>query len=140
MSFDPHLRRRLLASIAAGVAGFALNCFPLRLAGGTPLAFGEVFSLLIALTLGPSYGLLTAMLTELPMLVLCPGGGVLITHVLEACAVGILVRRRMLPLSASAMFWVLVGAPVIILFGHTREGVPPTSCGRSRARMSLTAC
>ncbi len=122
-NLDAGARRRLLASIAAGVAGFALNCFPLRLAGGTPLAFGEVFSLLIALTLGPWFGLLTALVTEMPMWVLCPGGGVFLTHVLEACAVGILVRRRMLPLSASAIFWVLVGAPVIILFGHTREGV-----------------
>jgi len=107
----------------AGLAGFALNCFPLRLPGGTPLAFGEVFSLLIALTLGPVFGVLTAVLTELPMWVLCPGGGVFLTHVLEACAVGILVRRRMLPLYASAMFWVLIGTPVIILFGHTRSGV-----------------
>ena len=122
------------------MAGFALNCFPLRLAGGTPLAFGEVFSLLIALTLGPWFGLLTAVLTELPMLVLCPGGGVLLTHLLEACAVGILVRRRMLPLSASAIFWVLVGLRLLSCSGTPGKESRPTSCTRSPARMFSTAC
>jgi len=44
-------------------------------------------------------------------------------HALEACGVGLLVRRRFLPLYASAMFWLLIGTPVIIFFGHPGAGI-----------------
>jgi signal transduction histidine kinase/ActR/RegA family two-component response regulator len=117
-------RRRILVTLAAGGAGFALNWYPLRLPGGTAMEFGDVFSLLIALTLGPGYAIVTAVLAEVPVWVLCPGSGVLLMHVLEAGAVGILAQRRFLPLYASAMFWVLVGTPMLLFFGHTRAGIP----------------
>jgi signal transduction histidine kinase/ActR/RegA family two-component response regulator len=116
--------RRVLASLAAGLAGFALNCFPLSLPGGAPLTFGEVFSLLVAVTLGPVFGLLTAVLAELPNGMHASGGGVILIHVLEAGAVGILVRRRVLPLYASAIFWLVLGAPLILAYGPARAGIP----------------
>ena len=120
---DPAARRRIFACLAAGLAGFALNCFPLPLPGGAPLTFGEVFSLLVALTLGPVYGILSAMLADLPISIHAFGIGVCLVHALEACAVGILARRRVLPLYASAMFWLLIGTPVIILGGGTGAGI-----------------
>ena len=86
------------------MAGFALNCFPMLLPGGAPMTFGEVFSLLIALTLGPVFGILTAVLAELPIWVHPIGSGAIFAHALEACVIGILVRRRVLPLYASAIF------------------------------------
>jgi signal transduction histidine kinase/ActR/RegA family two-component response regulator len=116
--------RRILASFAAGMAGMAVNCFPLILPGGAPLTFGEVFSLLVALTLGPVFGALTAILVEIPIWIHSYGSAVLVTHVLEACAVGFLVRRRILPLYASAMFWLLVATPLIVLTGHNHAGIP----------------
>jgi hypothetical protein len=99
------------------------------LPGGAPMTFGEVFSLLIALTLGPVFGILTAVLVELPIWVHAMGSGVIFTHALEACVIGILargtlVRRRILPMYASAMFWLLIGTPLVILFGHSRAGIP----------------
>jgi signal transduction histidine kinase/CheY-like chemotaxis protein len=87
------------------------------------MEFGDVFSLLIALTLGPGYAVLTAALAELPVWVLCPGSGVLLMHVLEAGGVGWLAQRRVLPLYASAMFWVVVGTPLLLFFGYTRAGI-----------------
>jgi two-component system, sensor histidine kinase len=101
-----------------------VNCFPLLLPGGATMTFGELFSLLVALTLGPAFGVLTAVLVELPRSLQAPGSGALLAHVLEAFAVGFLVRRRVLPLYASAMFWLLVGTPLAVVYGHTRAGIP----------------
>jgi signal transduction histidine kinase/ActR/RegA family two-component response regulator len=116
--------RRILASLAAGLAGLAVNCFPLILPGGAALTFGEVFSLLVALTLGPVFGALTAVIVEIPIWIHAVGSAVLVTHVMEACAVGLLVRRRVLPLYASAMFWLLVATPLIVFTGHAHAGIP----------------
>jgi signal transduction histidine kinase/ActR/RegA family two-component response regulator len=111
------------------MAGFALNCFPMLLPGGAPMTFGEVFSLLIALTLGPVFGILTAVVAELPIWIHAMGSGVILVHALEACVIGILTqgilfRRRILPLYASAMFWLLIGTPLVIMYGHSRAGIP----------------
>ena len=122
MFFQKH--RRILASLAAGLAGLTVNCFPLILPGGAPLTFGEVFSLLVALTLGPVFGALTAVIVEIPIWIHAVGSAVLVTHVMEACAVGLLVRRRVLPLYASAMFWLLVATPLIVFTGHAHAGIP----------------
>ena len=118
------VRRQILAVLAAGFVGFAFNSFPLILPGGAPVTFGEVLSLLIAITLGPVDGALTAIIVELPIWVHSLGGGVLFTHALEAYAVGILVRRRILPLYASAMFWLLIAGPLILFAGHAQAGIP----------------
>jgi two-component system, sensor histidine kinase len=120
--FEKH--RRILACVAAGLVGLAVNSFPLILPGGSPLTFGEVFSLLVALTLGPVFGALTAIVVELPTWVHSFGNGVLLTHTLEAIAVGMLVRRRVVPLYASAMFWLLIAAPMVLFWGHSRAGIP----------------
>jgi two-component system, sensor histidine kinase len=117
------VRRRILAGLAAGAAGFAINWFPLPVPGGAPLTFGEVFSLLVAVTLGPALGAMTALLVEIPIWVHSPGSAVILTHVLEAVAVGILVRRRMLPLYASALFWLLITMPLVMLHGHAQPGI-----------------
>jgi two-component system, sensor histidine kinase len=113
--------RRILACVAAGLVGLVVNRFPLILPGGAPLTFGEVFSLLVALTLGPVFGTLTAIVVEIQAF----GSGALYVHALEAFAVGMLVRRRVMPLYASVIFWVVVATPMMLFLGHTRAGIPP---------------
>ncbi len=122
--FDSTVRRRLLATLAAGVVGLTLNCFPVWLPGGAPLTFGEVFSLLIALTLGPVYGCLAALLVEIPVTMHSMGFGILLTHLEEAAIIGFLVRRRVLPVYAAALFWVLIPTPLLMLFGHASLRIP----------------
>ncbi len=114
----------MLASLAAGIAGLGVNCFPLILPGGAALTFGEVFSLLVAVTLGPVFGAFTAVVVESPTWIHSFGSGVLLTHALEAYAVGWMVRRRVMPLYSSAAFWLLVATPMILFLGHTRAGIP----------------
>jgi signal transduction histidine kinase/ActR/RegA family two-component response regulator len=117
-------RRRVLASIAAGVAGSAINWFPVDFPGGVHLTFGSIFSLIVALTLGPVYGALTALIAELPGLVHPFGATGVLVHVLEAVVVGILVRRRLLPLYAVALYWCLIGMPLTVAVQHTPLEIP----------------
>lgn len=118
------MRRPLLASIVVGAVGFAVNCFPVELTTGAHLAFGSIFSLLVALTLGPLFGALTAVLAELPALVHPFGAGAMLTHLAEAAVVGLLVRRRWVPLYAVAFYWCLIGIPLVIALQHTVLGIP----------------
>ncbi len=116
------VRRHLLASIAAGFAGMVVNCFPAEFPGGSHLTFGATFSLLVALLLGPAYAALTAALSELPAFVHAFGLEVFAIHLLEAVAVGLLVRRKILPLYAVALYWSLIGTPLFFFLQH-----PPAS-------------
>ena len=124
MSSYLHPRRRVLASIAAGVVGSAINWFPVDFPGGVHLTFGSIFSLIVALTLGPAYGALTALIAELPGLVHPFGATGVLVHVLEAVVVGILVRRRLLPLYAVALYWCLIGMPLTVAVQHTPLEIP----------------
>ncbi|MGA3190830.1 MAG: hypothetical protein ABSF22_27330, partial [Bryobacteraceae bacterium] len=121
---DPAIRRRTIASLAAGMIAFAINCVAIDFPGGAHLTFGSVISLVVALILGPGYGGLTAVFAGLPGLLHPYGAGGLLTHILEAIAVGFLVRRRMLSLYAAALYWCLIGTPIVIVLQHTWLGVP----------------
>ncbi len=124
LHLNPVSRRRIVASLAAGLVGFAINCFPIDFPGGAHLTFGSIVSLLVALTLGPVFGAITAILAGLPELLRPYGAGGVLTHILEAIAIGFLVRRRMLSLYAAALYWCLIGTPIVILLQHTRLGTP----------------
>ncbi len=122
--WNPSVRRRVLASVVAGLAGFAVNWFPLDFGGGSHLTLGGVFSLLVAILLGPVCGALTAILAEAPALAHAHAASSVLNHVLEAAALGILVRRRILPLYASILYWGLIGIPLILAFQNTKLGIP----------------
>ncbi len=134
------VRRQLMTSAGAGLAGFALNCFPVTFAGSTHLTLGGVCSLAIALTLGPVFGALTAFLAELPGLVHpAYGGSALLLHVLEAATVGFLVRRRVLPLFAIAIYWCIIGMPAMVALESTKIGIPVGSLWAVASKNVLNA-
>jgi two-component system, sensor histidine kinase len=112
--------RRIFACFAAGTLGFVLNCLPVDFPGAAHLTFGEIPSFLVALTLGPVYGALTALVAELPGI----GTGAVVAHVLEAIAVGLLVRRRMIPLYAVALYWCVIGTPLVAVIQQTCFQIP----------------
>lgn len=113
-------RRRLLASVIAGLAGLLLNCFTLDAFGGARVSFGGIVTLAVAMMLGPAYGALAAILAELPNIFLYHTRSSL--HVLEAIAVGWCVRRGVLPLVADAAFWCIVGVPAGLALNHAGLG------------------
>jgi signal transduction histidine kinase/ActR/RegA family two-component response regulator len=122
--WNASVRHRILASIVAGLAGFALNWFPLDFGGGSHLTLGGVFSLVVALLLGPALGALTATLAELPGLAHPDAAGSVLIHVIEAAAIGFLFRRKVLPLYAVILYWCFIGTPLLMAMEHTRLGLP----------------
>ncbi len=125
---DSVVRRRLLATLAAGVAALIVNLFTVDVLGGARMSLGGVFSLTVALTLGPWYGLITAILGQLPNVFHFHSAGGLLTHALEVVAVGWCARRRVSPLVADALYWCLAGIPIVLLLNHggfAFNGAPP---------------
>ncbi len=129
-----NLWHRLAATVAAGLAGAAVNLFTLDVFGGAPMTFGGIFPLATALQLGPWYGLLASLIAELPGVVhlhplsIRPFYG-LLTHVLEVVVVGWVARRKvarfMAPLVTDVLYWMLFGIPVLLLATHTRLDATP---------------
>ncbi len=125
---------RLAATVAAGLAGAAVNLFTLDVFGGAPMTFGGIFPLATALQLGPWYGLLASLIAELPGVVhlhplsIRPFYG-LLTHVLEVVVVGWVARRKvarfMAPLVTDVLYWMLFGIPVLLFATHTRLDATP---------------
>ncbi len=121
--------RRLAISVAAGLAGMLANLFTLDVFGGGRMSFGGIFTLATALHLGPWYGLLASVVADVP-------GGFhlaplqfrpsweLITHLLEAWAIGWCARRRIVPLVADALYWSLFGIPVLVAATHSYQSTP----------------
>ena len=99
-------------SILAGVVGMALNYFGFSTLGGARLWFGGILPLTVSLTLGPWYGFLAALIEELPTAFLFHVPDGYVAHTLEVLVVGLLARRRIMPLAALAIFWAAVVVPI----------------------------
>src|SRR5487761_1220664 len=119
---DRLTRQRVLAAVAAGLAGLLVNCATFDVLNGTRLSFGGVFTLVVALSLGPVYGALTACIAELPGVFTFHHPYGILVHALEAIAVGWCYRRRILPLAADAAYWLLAGVPILYLLHHAGIG------------------
>jgi len=119
---DGLVRRRLLAAIAIGAAAALVNLFTLDVFGGAHMTFGSILSLAVALHLGPWYGVITALIGEVPDYLRLHHGHPVISHALEAAIIGWSVRRRVMPIVADAAFWCAAGA--ILPFVHQTETVP----------------
>ena len=122
MHIDELVRRRLLATLAAGVAAAALNCFTLDVFGGARMSFGGILSLAVALYLGPVYGIIAAVIGGIPDVIRLHHSFSIVTHGLEAAIVGASVRRGMTPLIADALYWGLIGVLLPLL--HPAGTVP----------------
>lgn len=111
-----------------------VNTFALDVFGGSPMVFGGIFPIAVALQLGPWYGLAASLIAELPAAVhlhplsIRPFYGFL-THVLEVVVVGWVSRRRvarfMAPLVTDVLYWMMFGIPVLLLATHTRLDATP---------------
>jgi signal transduction histidine kinase len=119
---DGLVRRRLLATIAIGAAAALVNLFTLDVFGGAHMTFGSILSLAVALNLGPWYGMIVALIGEVPEYLRLHHGHPVISHALEAAIIGWSVRRRVMPIIADAAFWCAAGA--ILPFVHQTETVP----------------
>lgn len=106
-------RKTVLVSLAAGILGFALNSWSVPLFAGGSLILGGILPLAVALLYGPYWGALAAALAASRTLTLWGHPHAVLPFVLEAAAVGFLVRRRWMPLAADLFYWALAGAPLL---------------------------
>ena len=107
--------RIVLLSLAAGGLGFLLNSWSIPLFTGVSLIFGGIFPLAVALLYGPYWGALAAFLAACRTFTLWGNPYAIPALVLEAAAVGFLVRRRWMPLAADLFYWAVAGVPLLYL-------------------------
>src|SRR4051812_30978814 len=122
--------RQLAGGGAAGVLGGMAKLAAPMLGSGLPMRLDTVFVLCVAITLGPAWAALSATIATA---LVCWNVGhptLMFVAVLEAVAVGSLVRRRFGIALAAAGFWTVAGAP--ILYGWS-AGVLQADSGEATA-------
>ncbi len=123
------LSRRIAATLAAGLLGAVANTFTLDVFGGSPMSFGGIFTLATALHLGPWFGLLSALIAEVPGSLHFHPFGIttfwkVLTHILEVVAIGWCMRKRFVPLAADAAYWTVFGIPFLLVASHHADAAP----------------
>ena len=114
-----------LGFIAAGLAGNYLN-YSLFLS--IDFLFGSIFAMLALQFFGLGYGVLAAALIASYTFVLWNHPYAIIIMTAEVVAVGgLMQRRKMRMLLADALFWLLLGMPMIFVFYHLVMGTPLSS-------------
>jgi len=97
------------------VLALAIDQFTLPVFGDVGLEFGGWLPLLAALVLGPWHGVLAAGLANLPSLVGLDHAWALVVALLEAGSIGYLNRRYGRPFLGAALYWLLLGTPIVTL-------------------------
>jgi signal transduction histidine kinase len=109
-------RHRWAAAILLGGLGFLLNMVPLPLSPGVDLVFGGIAVLLAAVALGPMQGLVAGIIAGSRTVWLWGHPWAWLIFSLEGLVVGWLARRNTRrPIVADLLFWLIVGAPLLVL-------------------------
>src|SRR5215213_2164062 len=127
-SHDP--LRQLGLALVAGLLGLIANAAAPTLASGLPMRLDVVIVLCVAITAGPAWAALSATIATAFVCWQMGHPTLMFIAVLEAVAIGALVRRRVGIALAAAGFWTLVGAP--ILYGWS-AGILQADSGEATA-------
>ena len=122
--------RQLALALAAGLLGLIANAGAPMLGSGLPMRLDVVIVLCVAITAGPAWAALSATIATA---LVCWHAGhptLMFVAVLEAVAIGSLVRRRVGIALASAGFWITAGVP--ILYGWS-AGILQADSGEATA-------
>ncbi|MBU5612838.1 PAS domain S-box protein [Geomonas azotofigens] len=122
----PYLKQQrsllLLALIAAGLAG---NYFKFSIFLNIDFLFGSIFAMLALQLLGLGRGVLAALVIGSYTYFLWNHPYATLIVVAETALVGLLMqRRRMALVTADAVYWTVVGMPLVFLFYHVVMQVP----------------
>jgi signal transduction histidine kinase/DNA-binding response OmpR family regulator len=113
-----HAKRSILIALGAGLFGFALNLLPIPILGNNRLLLGGTAALLLTLQFGPWLGAMVAVIATSEV---CFFGGSItpvIIFAAEALCLGFAARRKISPIMASVVYWVLVGLPGFLLIEY----------------------
>ncbi len=116
--------RPWLLCLGGGVLGDAAIRWGMPLVDGMVVRFDGAVTLLVGLMFGPWFGALTAVLATLRSCLEYGTPAMAVLSVGEVLCVTLLVRHRVPPVFAGVAFWLVLGGPFVILFGHLR-GLDP---------------
>ena len=122
--------RQLALALAAGLLGLIANVGAPMLGSGLPMRLDVVIVLCVAITAGPAWAALSATIATALVCWHVGHPTLMFVAVLEAVAVGSLVRRRFGIALASASFWIAAGVP--ILYGWS-AGILQADSGEATA-------
>jgi signal transduction histidine kinase/sensor domain CHASE-containing protein len=129
-----------VAGALLGLIGFLLNVFSVSLSPGLDVVFGGVAYLLAAVALGPGPGMLAAVIASSRTVWLWDHPWAWLIFSIEALVVGYTVMRwRLRPLTASAVYWLVLGVPLIFLTYHGIMGVTGTTLTMIALKQPLNA-
>ncbi len=103
-------QQRTLIALGAGLAGCLLNLPQLEVFGGAHLLLGGMFGIAAAITVGGPLGALAAAIAAIPTIFQWHTISGLFLYAAEAFVIGVLIRR-VRPLVADILFWLLLGLP-----------------------------
>jgi signal transduction histidine kinase len=133
-------RHRWAAGALLGLIGFLLNVFSVSLSPGLDVVFGGVAYLLAAVALGPGPGALAAVIASSRTIWLWDHPWAWLIFSVEGLVVGYVVMRwRLRPLTATAVYWLLIGVPLIFLTYQGIMGVTGTTLTMIALKQPLNA-
>lgn len=112
---QPHPKRSILIAVGAGLLGFAINALPIPVLGSIHLLLGSVTALIIALEYGAWLGALVAVMAASERFVFGGSMTPMVVFGAEAIFLGLATRRKLPPLAASLIYWVVLGLPGVML-------------------------
>jgi signal transduction histidine kinase/ActR/RegA family two-component response regulator len=121
------LPETLIAVIAGGILGAALNLFKIDILPDVNLYAGGICYVLIALCYGPWAGVAAALLAGVPLLPEFGSLGLLIVAG-EAAAVGALARKGVQAAVSEFMYWTFLATPISLLVYVVWLRYPSPTC------------
>ena len=109
------------------LASFISNLFPVPLFFGVDFLFGSIFVFVALHHLGLKAGIIVALLSSAYTIILWGHPYAFIIFLSEAIIVGYLYKKLNSLLIASSIFWVFIGAPLILVFYAVLMGMDTLS-------------
>lgn len=122
-------QQHLLFSIALGVVGLLINCYPIQFFANVQFVLGNTVTVIAAVLLGPWYAFVTAMLASTGLMINWDSPHVYLFFGLEALFLGYARRRDIYALYADATYWLVIGAPLVYLYVTFIMDIPSSHLG-----------
>lgn len=122
-------QQHLLFSIALGVVGLLINCYPIQFFANVQFVLGNTVTVIAAVLLGPWYAFVTAMLASTGLMINWDSPHVYLFFGLEALFLGYARRRDIYALYADAAYWLIIGAPLVYVYVTFIMDIPSSHLG-----------
>ncbi|GGB51684.1 diguanylate cyclase [Shewanella inventionis] len=122
-------KQHLLFSIILGIAGLLINCYPIQFFANVQFVLGNTVTVIAAVLMGPWYAFLTAMLASTGLMINWDSPHVYLFFGLEALFLGYARRRDIYALYADAIYWLVIGIPLVYLYVTFIMDIPSSHLG-----------